>query len=145
MISEKSSTLSFNPQPTARNLIKPPTILRLGQKAEVRTPGVSLFTSGCKQLAMENVTSRQLVTKKQKNENDFRAPSPPKSATLEQRLPFEYIGLTVQAARLLAQQQGRQFRIGREDGEAYPITANACDGRITACVNDGIVSSIFVE
>jgi hypothetical protein len=38
MISEKSTTLfakgehSFNPQPTARDLTKPPTILRLGQK-----------------------------------------------------------------------------------------------------------------
>ena len=119
--------------------------------------GVSLFTSGCKQLAMENVTSRplprkedeqsqpHLVTKRQKDEHDPRTLSPPKSATLEQRLPFEYIGLTVQAARSLAEQQGREFRIGQEDGEAYPISANASDGRITARVNGGIVSSISVE
>jgi hypothetical protein len=66
-------------------------------------------------------------------------------AILEQRLPFEYIGLTVQAARSLAEKQGREFRIGQEDGEAYPISANASDGRITARVNGGIVSSISVE
>ena len=105
--------------------------------------GVSLFTSGCKQLAMENVTSRPLPRKE--DEHDPRTLSPPKSATLEQRLPFEYIGLTVQAARSLAEQQGREFRIGQEDGEAYPISANASDGRITARVNGGIVSSISVE
>ena len=119
--------------------------------------GVILLASGCKHLATEGLTSRQLsrkvdepsqpelVEKKTKGRVDHQVSYPPKLTDPDKPSRSGYIGLTIQEARALAQQQGREFRIGHEDGETYPITANAIPGRITAAVKDGVVFSINVE
>ena len=96
-----------------------------------------------RQLADEPQT--EFIPKSQVEASDFQFPNRPKSSALEQMLRSEYIGLTVEEARFLAQQQNRGFRIGREDGKFCVKTAELCSGRITASVKNGLVSSIEIE
>ena len=64
---------------------------------------------------------------------------PPKSYD-DIRITSQYVGLTAEAAHVLAQQQGYTFRV--RNGIK---TAEFQSGRITAQTKDGIVQSISVE
>ena len=64
---------------------------------------------------------------------------PPKSSG-DIRITSQYVGLTVGAAHVLAQQQGYTFRVRNR-----VMSAEFQSGRITAQTKDGIVQSISVE
>ena len=64
---------------------------------------------------------------------------PPKSYG-DTRITSQYVGLTAEAAHVLAQQQGYTFRV--RNGIT---SAEFKSGRITAHTKDGIVQSIRVE
>ncbi|MDB4458775.1 hypothetical protein N9068_01840 [bacterium] len=117
--------------------------------------GIVLIGGGCKHAGSAKTISHQMSSideepkadflgKKQAEENNFVLPKllpKQKLSALEQ----EYIGLTVKQAQSLARQQNREFRIGSQDGESYPLRADHVSGRITASVKSGLVSSISVE
>jgi hypothetical protein len=56
-----------------------------------------------------------------------------------------FIGLSEAAARNLANQQNRQYRVGGRDGEAFPLTADSRPSRITVWVRDGLVIDAAIE
>lgn len=56
-----------------------------------------------------------------------------------------YLGLTVEEAQAQAEVDGRQFRVGEEDGEAYMLTEDYVLGRVTATVTDGTITQVVVE
>lgn len=55
------------------------------------------------------------------------------------------IGMTVAAAEAYASEQGLPFRIGFQDGEPFALTLDYRPGRITASVENGIVTDYSVE
>ena len=57
----------------------------------------------------------------------------------------EIIGMTIQDAEIYAQEKGVDFRIGSVDGQDRPVTLDYRVGRITASVEDGVVTSYTVE
>jgi hypothetical protein len=57
----------------------------------------------------------------------------------------QFLGLTLDGASALAERQGRQWRVAREDGEEFALTADLIDGRVTFEVDNGIVTVATVE
>lgn len=51
----------------------------------------------------------------------------------------EYVGLSEAAARQLAQERGRPFRVAGRDGVGRMLTADLVYGRIDAWVENGLV------
>lgn len=56
-----------------------------------------------------------------------------------------YLGLSVDEAQAQAEVDGRQFRVGEEDGEAYMLTEDYVLGRVTATVTGGTITEVVVE
>ena len=59
--------------------------------------------------------------------------------------PESYISLTVEAAGNLATSNGIEWRVVREDGEDFEVTADFVPGRLNFSVINGLVSSVEVE
>ena len=57
----------------------------------------------------------------------------------------EFIGLPEAAARRLADDLGRTFRVVERDGEPFMITADLCYGRVNAAITGGIVTAAREE
>lgn len=57
----------------------------------------------------------------------------------------EYLGLTESEAIELAQENGVNFRVWQRDGEIYAVTMDYVVGRITATIENGIVTDYSVE
>lgn len=51
----------------------------------------------------------------------------------------EYVGLDVEDAGALAEEQGRPWRIVKEDGEDRAVTLDYIDNRLNFEVEDGVV------
>ncbi|MFN8185673.1 MAG: hypothetical protein U0R69_01200 [Gaiellales bacterium] len=58
---------------------------------------------------------------------------------------LQFVGLTLEEASALAEQQERQWRVGREDGEDRALTADFIDRRVTFEVDDGVVVAATIE
>jgi hypothetical protein len=58
---------------------------------------------------------------------------------------LQFVGLTLEEASALAERQGRQWRVGRQDGEDLALTADLIDRRVTFEVDDGIVTAATIE
>jgi hypothetical protein len=56
-----------------------------------------------------------------------------------------FVGLPLDEASALAETQGRQWRIGRRDGEDLPVTADFVPGRVTFAVEDDVVTAASIE
>ena len=59
--------------------------------------------------------------------------------------PESYISLTVEEAGNLATSNGIEWRVVREDGEDFDVTADFTPGRLNFSVINGLVSSVDVE
>jgi hypothetical protein len=57
----------------------------------------------------------------------------------------QFVGLNLDAATSFAEELGREWRIGREDGEDLPVTADFLDGRVTFTVEAGVVTAASIE
>jgi hypothetical protein len=57
----------------------------------------------------------------------------------------DFVGMTLDQAGSFAQEQGRQWRVGRKDGVDLPVTADFVSGRVTFTVEDGLVTAATVE
>jgi hypothetical protein len=51
-----------------------------------------------------------------------------------------FVGLKKQAAINKAEREGRQWRIGREDGEQFALTQDYIETRVTFEIDDGVVT-----
>ncbi len=67
------------------------------------------------------------------------APSEPAVTTTTPAELEAYIGLTVDEAGALADEEGRPWRIVEEDGEPLPATMDLVENRVNLVVQDGIV------
>ena len=56
-----------------------------------------------------------------------------------------FVGLTVSEAAALAEDDGRPWRIGRQDGESLVLTGDLAPGRVTFEIDDGTVTSAVIE
>ncbi len=56
-----------------------------------------------------------------------------------------FVGLTTSEATALAKDEGRAWRIGRQDDEAFVLTDDLVPGRVTFEIDDGTVTSAFIE
>ncbi len=56
-----------------------------------------------------------------------------------------FVGLTVSAATARAEDEGRPWRIGRQDDESFALTDDLVPGRVTFEIDDGIVTSAIIE
>jgi hypothetical protein len=56
-----------------------------------------------------------------------------------------FVGMQVDQAISFAEELGRQWRIGREDGVDLALTADFVSGRVTFTVVDGVVSDASIE
>ncbi len=65
-----------------------------------------------------------------------REPGPPRA---RERPAPEYVGISEEAARQLAQDRGRPLRVVGRNGVGFPVTADLVYGRIDAWVEGGIV------
>lgn len=63
----------------------------------------------------------------------------------EEKKPENYTGLTVEEAQKVAAENGVPFRIIREDGEDFIVTADYVPGRVNAMVESGKVVDYEVE
>ncbi len=66
---------------------------------------------------------------------------PADSATQQER----FVGLTLDEAAVLAETEGRVWRIAREDDTDFALTADLDPGRVTFEIDDGIVTSAQIE
>jgi hypothetical protein len=57
----------------------------------------------------------------------------------------DFVGMTLDQAGSFAQEQGRQWRVGREDGVDLPVTADFVSGRVTFTVADNVVTAATIE
>jgi hypothetical protein len=57
----------------------------------------------------------------------------------------QYVGLSENEARALAQQRGTAFRVVQRDGQRLMVTFDFVRGRINAEVTGGVVTSVVVE
>lgn len=57
----------------------------------------------------------------------------------------EYVGLSVEAAQKLAEENNTDFRVVIIDGEGQPVTMDYRIGRINATTDNGVVTSVQVE
>ena len=58
---------------------------------------------------------------------------------------LQFVGLTLDEASALAERQGRQWRVGRQDGEDLALTADLIHRRVTFEVDDGVVTAATIE
>ena len=56
-----------------------------------------------------------------------------------------FVGLTIREATALAEDEGRPWRIGRQDDEAFVLTDDLVPGRVTFEIDDGTVMSAIIE
>ena len=56
-----------------------------------------------------------------------------------------FVGLTIFEATALAEDEGRLWRIGRQDDEAFVNTDDLVPGRVTFEIDDGTVTSAIIE
>jgi hypothetical protein len=56
-----------------------------------------------------------------------------------------FVGMPVDQASSFAEELGRQWRIGREDGVDLALTADFVSGRVTFTVVDGVVTEASIE
>ena len=57
----------------------------------------------------------------------------------------EYVGLSLADAEAKAKENGVEFRIAEQDGEAKALTMDIRPGRVNAVVNSGVVTSVVIE
>lgn len=57
----------------------------------------------------------------------------------------EYVGLSLADAKAKAKENGVEFRIAEQDGEAKALTMDLRPGRVNAVVNSGVVTSVVIE
>ena len=57
----------------------------------------------------------------------------------------DFVGMTLDQASAFAEEAGRQWRVGREDGVDLPSTADFVVGRVTFTVEDGVVTEATIE
>ncbi len=63
--------------------------------------------------------------------------------TAAQGVPF--VGLTISEATALAEDEGRPWRIGRQDDEELVLTDDLVPGRVTFEIDEGTVTSAVIE
>jgi hypothetical protein len=56
-----------------------------------------------------------------------------------------FVGLTISEATALAEDEGRPWRIGRQDDEGFVLTDDLVPGRVTFEIGDGTVTSATIE
>jgi hypothetical protein len=56
-----------------------------------------------------------------------------------------FVGLTVSEAAALAEDEGRPWRIGRQDDESFVLTDDLIPGRVTFEIDDGTVTAAIIE
>ncbi len=66
---------------------------------------------------------------------------PPETATQGD----SFVGLTIPEATALAEDEGRPWRISRQDDVAFVLTDDLVPGRVTFEIDDGTVTSAFIE
>jgi hypothetical protein len=66
-------------------------------------------------------------------------------AGFEKQLCDGFVGLSETEARLLAGNQGREFRVASRDWRPFPLTTDIHPGRVTAVVNNGVVTRVNIE
>jgi hypothetical protein len=59
--------------------------------------------------------------------------------------PAPFVGMPKNEAIARAESEGRPWRIGLEDGEAFALTADLWPGRVTFEVEDGVVTAAEIE
>ena len=57
----------------------------------------------------------------------------------------QYVGLSLADAEAKAKENGVEFRIAEQDGEAKALTMDLRPGRVNAMVNSGVVTSVVIE
>jgi hypothetical protein len=57
----------------------------------------------------------------------------------------DFVGMTLDQASSFAEELGRQWRVGSEDGVDLPVTADLIPGRVTFTVEDGVVTAATIE
>lgn len=57
----------------------------------------------------------------------------------------DFVGMTLDVAGSWAEENGRQWRVGRQDGEDLALTEDFVPGRVTFTVEDGVVTAAAVE
>ena len=56
-----------------------------------------------------------------------------------------FVGLTISKATARAEDEGRPWRIGRQDDQAFVNTDDLVPGRVTFEIDDGTVTSAIIE
>ncbi len=56
-----------------------------------------------------------------------------------------FVGLTISEATALADDEGRAWRVGRQDDEVFVLTDDLVPGRVTFEIDDGTVTSATME
>jgi hypothetical protein len=57
----------------------------------------------------------------------------------------DFVGMTLDQASSFAEEAGRQWRVGTEDGVDLPVTADFVSGRVTFTVEEGVVTEATIE
>ena len=57
----------------------------------------------------------------------------------------DFVGMTLDVAGSWAEENGRQWRVGRQDGEDLALTEDFVPGRVTFAVEDGVVTAATIE
>jgi hypothetical protein len=57
----------------------------------------------------------------------------------------DFVGMPLDQASSWAEELGRQWRVGREDGVDLPVTADLVPGRVTFTIEDGVVTAATIE
>jgi len=57
----------------------------------------------------------------------------------------DFIGMPLDVASAWAEENGRQWRVGREDGVDLAVTADLVPDRVTFTVEAGVVTAVSIE
>ena len=57
----------------------------------------------------------------------------------------DFVGMTLDVAGSWADENGRQWRVGRQDGEDLALTEDFVPGRVTFAVEVGVVTAATIE
>jgi hypothetical protein len=57
----------------------------------------------------------------------------------------DFVGMSVDQAGAFAEELGREWRVGREDGVDLPVTADLIPGRVTFTIEGGFVTGATIE
>ena len=57
----------------------------------------------------------------------------------------DFVGMPLDQASSFAEEAGRQWRVGTEDGVDLPVTADFVSGRVTFTVENGVVTEATIE